>query len=637
MENSNEKSGKGQLVAFIALILVALLLVAAIVWILLDRSKPQEVPQQSQQTEASSETTKPSEQPTEDPFPTVDFFPGYGDDETEPSEEPDEEEPTQGNTGSSKPFSIFSGEHANLYTGVRFTCAGLSHRNSVTVSMIDGKGANGSTAVAYILSGSDNKKEDSNEMYLKYDVLSGLGYRNATVENPDDVLWFWVASQLSADQLLHVNVNSKNLAADAPVYTLQGDQIIQIPYQADHTKVTAMGPVPYTMDSGDQTYARIKITKGWSGWIGIPASSLAMDSGVTVDNITLRLYGEPDTLRMGDVLYLDEFQVAVKGVKPTVTAGRQVYTTAQYVQNPDLFVPVWKGKWTVPAGLLDFEEKYRQFFDPKGRVLSVAHRGDRNGYYPENSLEGCLSSILAGADIIEVDIAKTKDGHLVLMHDTTITATTNIAQLRAQGLANDLPASDNVIDWTLEQLQRLRLTDDRKSAIVTNCSIPTLKDIIKVCKGRVFITLDKSDRFNWYQDIWPLMQELDAYLTVMVPYNYASKLGYAEVKRMLTDIKNACGRDAIFMGDARSGSLPYAASEMEKAGIPKAFRISEYDPSKYTDFLPYVGTYRIYAETIKAGADVAMWTEMADKGYNIIMGWGDIYTLTKFIAQRHFS
>ena len=113
MENSNEKSGKGQLVALIALILVALLLVAAIVWILLDRSKPQEVPQQSQQTEASSETTKTSEQPTEDPFPTVDFFPGYGDDETEPSEEPDEEEPTQGNTDSAKPLSIFNGEHAD--------------------------------------------------------------------------------------------------------------------------------------------------------------------------------------------------------------------------------------------------------------------------------------------------------------------------------------------------------------------------------------------------------------------------------------------------------------------------------------------------------------------------------------------
>lgn len=51
----------------------------------------------------------------------------------------------------------------------------------------------------------------------------------------------------------------------------------------------------------------------------------------------------------------------------------------------------------------------------------------------------------------------------------------------------------------------------------------------------------------------------------------------------------------------------------------------------------YTGNYRIYAETIKTGVDVALWTEMADRGYNIIMGWGDIYSLTKFIAQRHFS
>ena len=80
------------------------------------------------------------------------------------------------------------------------------------------------------------------------------------------------------------------------------------------------------------------------------------------------------------------------------------------------FVPVWNGVWEPHPGMLDFEEKWNAFHDPNGRLMVCAHRGDNNIYYPENSLEGCLSAIAAGADMLEVDVHTTKDGHLIIMH-----------------------------------------------------------------------------------------------------------------------------------------------------------------------------------------------------------------------------
>src|SRR5690606_37942779 len=60
-------------------------------------------------------------------------------------------------------------------------------------------------------------------------------------------------------------------------------------------------------------------------------------------------------------------------------------------------------------------------------VLVVSHRGEWR-QAPENSLKAMELAIEAGADIVEIDVAKTKDGHLVLMHDKTINRTTKIGR-----------------------------------------------------------------------------------------------------------------------------------------------------------------------------------------------------------------
>lgn len=58
------------------------------------------------------------------------------------------------------------------------------------------------------------------------------------------------------------------------------------------------------------------------------------------------------------------------------------------------------------------------------QIIVVAHRGDwRNA--PENSLQAIQNCVNMSVDMVEIDIQKIKDGHLVLMHDKTINRTTN--------------------------------------------------------------------------------------------------------------------------------------------------------------------------------------------------------------------
>lgn len=76
----------------------------------------------------------------------------------------------------------------------------------------------------------------------------------------------------------------------------------------------------------------------------------------------------------------------------------------------------------------------------RGRPLISAHKGHAAGY-PEQTMEALEGAVRLGADIIEVDVRRTRDGHLVLLHDPTVDRTTN--------------GTGPVDGLTLQDLQRL--------------------------------------------------------------------------------------------------------------------------------------------------------------------------------------
>jgi glycerophosphoryl diester phosphodiesterase len=108
-------------------------------------------------------------------------------------------------------------------------------------------------------------------------------------------------------------------------------------------------------------------------------------------------------------------------------------------------------------------------------IMVASHRGDwRNA--PENSLQAIRNCIKMGVDIVEIDVRKTKDNQLVIMHDKTLDRTTN-----GKGL---------VKDWTLDSLKTLRLKDGL--GVTTQYQIPTLEEALLEAKGKILVNLDKS-------------------------------------------------------------------------------------------------------------------------------------------------
>ncbi len=110
-----------------------------------------------------------------------------------------------------------------------------------------------------------------------------------------------------------------------------------------------------------------------------------------------------------------------------------------------------------------------------GGIYVVAHRGVHDGI-PENTLTAYRKAIELGADFIEIDVRETKDGALVSIHNHTVDDYTK-------------DATGPVNTFTLEELQNLDI-GSRVGPEWANERIPTLEDILKLCRGRIGIYLD---------------------------------------------------------------------------------------------------------------------------------------------------
>jgi len=110
----------------------------------------------------------------------------------------------------------------------------------------------------------------------------------------------------------------------------------------------------------------------------------------------------------------------------------------------------------------------------KHKLVVIAHRGSHLKV-PENTLAAYKNAIKEGADYVEVDLRTTKDGHLVIMHDASISRMTGM-----NGLIKDLNYSD---------ISNLKLKPAVKGDSTTY-RIPEFAYVLNVCKGRINIYLD---------------------------------------------------------------------------------------------------------------------------------------------------
>lgn len=128
--------------------------------------------------------------------------------------------------------------------------------------------------------------------------------------------------------------------------------------------------------------------------------------------------------------------------------------------------------------ILDRFEHANQWRD---HVLVAAHRAGSmqagKTLYAENSLAAVEGSIAMGAEIVEVDIRRSKDGVFVVMHDSWLDRTTT--------------CKGEVVKYTLAELKSCRLVVEGTRA-VTNETVSTLREMLIATRDRILINLDNK-------------------------------------------------------------------------------------------------------------------------------------------------
>lgn len=111
------------------------------------------------------------------------------------------------------------------------------------------------------------------------------------------------------------------------------------------------------------------------------------------------------------------------------------------------------------------------------RFLVSCHRGCTERA-PENTVAAARDAVRIGADLIECDVRTTADGHLVIMHDSTVDRTTD--------------GFGPISGMTLAQVRRLRIRDTRFASVGTH-RVPTLAELVNAVGGRAGFYIDTKD------------------------------------------------------------------------------------------------------------------------------------------------
>lgn len=108
----------------------------------------------------------------------------------------------------------------------------------------------------------------------------------------------------------------------------------------------------------------------------------------------------------------------------------------------------------------------------KGKYQVCAHRG----YWreaPENSVLAIKKAIQNGIDYIEIDVRMTKDGKLILMHNSTIDETTN--------------GTGKVSELTYEEISSFYMYQNGE---LTMEKVPLFAEALMAARGKIYVDID---------------------------------------------------------------------------------------------------------------------------------------------------
>lgn len=217
--------------------------------------------------------------------------------------------------------------------------------------------------------------------------------------------------------------------------------------------------------------------------------------------------------------------------------------------------------------MIKFKMNFLELFNRNG--LIAAHRGARS-ISPENTLSALKKSI-GHCDFIEVDVQLSCDGIPIIIHDETLTRTTNIEDISEY--KNMKPY--RVSDFTFKELSTLDygswfyrddpfhyIMEKKLNPInIKNKSEPllSLRDTLKfIKKHQLFINIEIKDMEKYFSD-----EDV--------------------VSIILKEIKNMQVENLVLISSFRAEYLSLSKSKMEN--IPTALLVANKHPSSLIEYL----------------------------------------------------
>lgn len=201
------------------------------------------------------------------------------------------------------------------------------------------------------------------------------------------------------------------------------------------------------------------------------------------------------------------------------------------------------------------------------KPIIIAHRG-ACGYLPEHTLEGYAMAYALGADYIEPDLVRTKDGRFICLHDIQLQDTTNAEELFPERKRED--GKWYAADFTLEEIKQLSVHERlpfRFPEGAASFRVPTFEEMIELVQG-----LNKTTKrqVGIYPELkapaWHRSEGLpveEAFLEVTKRYGYEGKdalifvqcFEQATLKRLRNELGSQLPQIMLVGGGASNASL----------------------------------------------------------------------------------
>jgi len=125
--------------------------------------------------------------------------------------------------------------------------------------------------------------------------------------------------------------------------------------------------------------------------------------------------------------------------------------------------------------------------DRSGAKANIGHRG-ASGYAPEHTLTAYRLAMVQGVDFVEPDLAVSKDGVLICLHDDTLERTSDVETVYPSRFAREGGSRADEKRWiandfTLPELRKLDMGRWYNGSFMGE-RIPTWQDVIELVRGK---------------------------------------------------------------------------------------------------------------------------------------------------------